>query len=221
MWPDGNTVVIISIDWPHNNYHICPHYILRITLGSSCDTFSNICIDTNWLIAFMSSSIAKVHLIRIQQPAEGFSEEVHGWTWGPSGCCRLVQPLAKCISWRWFINQGGRETAQSLQKGETLSSPPHDHCFHLHAPLQKWRVIRGHFCQQKACVRVSGSVRLPTGQRDSLHSNYGSALFLRSTLEASVQSQTCTEQHEQERGHRQHRQAEHWCHWLLPRRYWI
>lgn len=48
------------------------------------------------------------------------------------------------------------------------------------------------FCQ-------SGSVLLPTGQRDNLHSNYGPALFLCSTLEMAVQmvqSQTCIEQHE-------------------------
>lgn len=117
--------------------------------------------------------------------------------------------------------KGGEIPHRAYKRGKTRPSRPHDHCFHLHVPLQKWRVIRGHFCQQKVCVRVSGSVRLPTGRRDSLHSNYGSALFLRSTLEASVQSQTCTEQHEQERGHWQHRQAQHWNHWLLPNCYWI
>lgn len=194
---------MISIDWPHNNYHICPHYILRITLGSSCDTFSDNCTDTNWLILmiFWGSAQSDLRTIGMLQI-------------GPTTC---QVHFLKVVPW----TKGGRDTAQSLQKGKTLASRPHDHRFHLHVPLQKWRVIRGHFCQQKACVRVSGSVRLPTGQRDSLHSNYGSALFLRSTLEASVQSQTCTEQHEQERGHWQHRQAQHWCHWLLPHCYWI
>lgn len=46
------------------------------------------------------------------------------------------------------------------------------------------------------CI-LSGSVWLPTGHCDILHSNYGSALFLRSTLEMMDQSQTCMEQHEQ------------------------
>lgn len=57
----------------------------------------------------------------------------------------------------------------------------------------------------------SGSVHLPTGRCDSLHSNYGSVLFLRSTLETMVQmvqSQTCIEQHELG-GHRKHSHHKH------------
>lgn len=45
---------------------------------------------------------------------------------------------------------------------------------------------------------------LPAGRCDSLHSNYGSALFLCSTLGSAVQSQTGAKQREQG-GHRQHR----------------
>lgn len=167
-----------------------------------------------------STSLAKVTLIIIQR----LKAVLRKCTVGPEDrrdaadwSNHLPSAFPEGDSW----TKGGRDAAQSLQKAKTLPSRPHDHCFHLRVPLQKWGVIRGHFCQQKACVRVSGSVRLPTGRRDSLHSNYGSALFLRSTLEASVQSQTCTEQHEQERGRWQHRQAQHWCQWLLPHCYWI
>lgn len=42
--------------------------------------------------------------------------------------------------------------------------------------------MSGHVSQGAVCVCASGSACLPTGRCDSLHSNYGSALFLRSTL---------------------------------------
>lgn len=42
----------------------------------------------------------------LQRLAESFSKEVHSQTRGPSGCCRLVQSLAKCTAWKGFKSSG-------------------------------------------------------------------------------------------------------------------
>lgn len=68
----------------------------------------------------------------------------------------------------------------------------------------KRRVIRSHFCQQKKQAAGPASLQ---GRCDSLHSNYGSALFLCSTLGSAVQSQTGAEQ----RGSPAPSLARRWC----------
>lgn len=209
---------MISIDWPHNNYHICPHYIPRITLGSPCDTFSDICMDTNWLI--QNISLAKVCLIMIQR-LKAFLRKC---TVGPEDHRDAADwpdhlPSAFPEGDPWTKGAGGRYRTE-LTKGQNAAIATTWPLLPFACTSAKMKSNQRPFLSAES-VRASGSVRLPTGQRDSLHSNYGSALFPRSTLEASVQSQTRTEQHEQERGHWQHRQAQHWCHWLLPHCYRI
>lgn len=56
----------------------------------------------------------------------------------------------------------------------------HHNDWHTTAAVKS--VIRSHFC----ALAPSGPARLPTGRCDSLHSNYGSALLLCSTLETTV-----------------------------------
>lgn len=55
----------------------------------------------------------------LERLAESFTKEVHSQTREPSGCCRLVQSLAKCTAWKGFKSPG-TETEGEIDKGGTL-----------------------------------------------------------------------------------------------------